>query len=146
MLLKTKLLDPDAKLPIYKTRGAVGADVSSIERVDLKSGEFKAIRTGLAVELPEGSEIEIRPRSGLAAKYGVTVLNSPGTIDSDYRGEIKVILINHGPQTFSVDPGDRIAQLVVRTVTNENQTVYTVVEELNETPRGENGLGSTGDS
>jgi dUTP pyrophosphatase len=142
-MLKIKLLDPAARIPMYGTEGALGADIASVERVDLKPGEFKTIRTGFAMELPKEWGMEIRPRSGMAAKHGVTVLNSPGTIDSDYRGEIKVILINHGPKTFSISPGDRIAQLLpIRSC----RAAFEVVPEINETLRGRGGLGSTGDN
>ena len=110
-----------AIIPEYKTSGAAGADVCAFlsEPVVIKSGEFAMIPTGLYFAIPEGYEIQVRPRSGLAAKNGVTVLNTPGTIDSDYRGEVKVILINHGKDAFTVNNGDRIAQLIVAPVTQE---------------------------
>lgn len=136
-----RILHPDAKVPEFKTEGASGADLRSVDRVDLKPGEFKAVGTGFSVALPTGYEFQIRPRSGLAVDHGVTVLNSPGTIDSDYRGEVKVILINHGPETFSINPGDRIAQMVLTRIAWPR---YEEVLDLNVTDRGEGGLGSTG--
>lgn len=132
-----------AIIPEYKTSGAAGADVCAFlsEPVAIKSGEFAMIPTGLSFAIPEGYEIQVRPRSGLAAKNGVTVLNTPGTIDSDYRGEVKVILINHGKDAFTVNNGDRIAQLIVAPVT---QGVFEKTDELDSTERGEGGFGSTG--
>ena len=132
-----------AIIPVYKTSGAAGADVCAFlsEPVVIKSGEFAMIPTGLSFAIPEGYEIQVRPRSGLAAKNGVTVLNTPGTIDSDYRGEVKVILINHGKDAFTVNNGDRIAQLIVAPVT---QGVFEKTDELDSTERGEGGFGSTG--
>lgn len=132
-----------AIIPEYKTSGAAGADVCAFlsEPVVIKSGEFSMIPTGLSFAIPEGYEIQVRPRSGLAAKNGVTVLNTPGTIDSDYRGEVKVILINHGKDAFTVNNGDRIAQLIVAPVT---QGVFEKTDELDSTERGEGGFGSTG--
>ena len=132
-----------AIIPEYKTSGAAGADVCAFlsEPVVIKTGEFAMIPTGLSFAIPEGYEIQVRPRSGLAAKNGVTVLNTPGTIDSDYRGEVKVILINHGKDAFTVNNGDRIAQLIVAPVT---QGVFEKTDELDSTERGEGGFGSTG--
>ena len=132
-----------AIIPEYKTSGAAGADVCAFlsEPVVIKSGEFAMIPTGLSFAIPEGYEIQVRPRSGLAAKNGVTVLNTPGTIDSDYRGEVKVILINHGKDAFTVNNGDRIAQLIVAPVT---QGIFEKADELDSTERGEGGFGSTG--
>lgn len=132
-----------AIIPEYKTSGAAGADVCAFlsESVVIKSGEFAMIPTGLSFAIPEGYEIQVRPRSGLAAKNGVTVLNTPGTIDSDYRGEVKVILINHGKYAFTVNNGDRIAQLIVAPVT---QGIFEKTDELDSTERGEGGFGSTG--
>lgn len=132
-----------AIVPSYKTQGAAGADISAFlsSPVLIKKGEVALIPTGLFFEIPEGYEIQVRPRSGLAAKNGVTVLNTPGTIDSDYRGEVKVILINLGLSDFTVNNGDRIAQIVVAPVT---QGDFQKVEKLSETDRGEGGFGSTG--
>src|SRR5690606_38455934 len=107
----------------------------------LKQGEWQLVPTGLAIALPEGFEAQIRPRSGLAAKHGVTVLNSPGTIDADYRGEIKVILINHGKEEFVITRGMRIAQMVIA---KHARAVWNELENLDETARGAGGFGSTG--
>ena len=139
--IRFKRLDPQATLPEYATPGAAGMDVRSSVEVGLGAGKWAAVSTGLSVEIPPGFEIQVRPRSGLAAKLGVTVLNAPGTIDSDYRGEIKVILINHGPSEFVVSKGDRIAQLVVSRVPS---VTIEDVDQLSETARGTGGLGSTG--
>jgi dUTP pyrophosphatase len=140
-LIKFVKLHPDAKPPIYQTDQSVGADLTSIEDYNLLTGEFKLIKTGIAVELPRAVEMQIRPRSGLAYKHGVTVLNAPGTIDSDYRGEIGVILINHGPEDFQINKGDRIAQAVLSKAVLAN---YKQVKELSSTERGAGGFGSTG--
>lgn len=130
-------------VPVYKTVGAAGADVCAFleKPVVIKKGSRAMIPTGLFCAIPEGYEIQVRPRSGLAAKNGVTVLNTPGTIDSDYRGEICIILINLGDEDFTVNNGDRIAQLVVAPVT---QGVFVPVKKLDETERGAGGFGSTG--
>ena len=132
-----------AVLPQYQTRGAAGADISAyLTRSEtLRPGEYKAIPTGLYMEIPEGYEVQVRPRSGLAFKHGVTVLNAPGTIDSDYRGEVKVILINHSDEPFVINNGDRIAQIVVAPV---SRLPFEEVRDLSETERGEGGFGSTG--
>lgn len=128
-------------LPAYATTGAAGMDVLSAENVTIKPGQRHAVATGLAVAIPLGFEIQVRPRSGLALKHGITVPNTPGTIDSDYRGELKVILINHGSDDFAIQRGDRVAQLVLAPVT---QAAWEEVEELDETTRGAGGFGSTG--
>lgn len=132
-----------AVVPSYKTAGAAGADVCALlgDKVVLKPGERTILPTGLFFEIPQGYEIQVRPRSGLAAKNGVTVLNTPGTIDSDYRGELKVILINLGDSDFEISSGDRIAQIVVAPVTLGN---FIQVESISETERGTGGFGSTG--
>jgi len=129
------------ELPAYATEGAAGMDVLAAEHVVLAPGARHAVATGLAVAIPHGFEIQVRPRSGIALKHGVTVPNTPGTIDSDYRGELKVIMINHGDAAFEIRRGDRIAQLVLAPVT---QASWLPVEELDETVRGEGGFGSTG--
>ena len=129
------------ELPGYATDGAAGMDVLSAEALTLAPGARHAVATGLALAIPVGFEVQVRPRSGLALKHGITVPNTPGTIDSDYRGELKVILINHGNEPFEVRRGDRIAQLVLAPVT---RAAWQVVEELDETARGEGGFGSTG--
>lgn len=128
-------------LPAYATTGAAGMDVVSAEDVTLAPGARHAVATGLALAIPEGFEIQVRPRSGLALKHGITVPNTPGTIDSDYRGELKVILINHGHEPFVMARGDRVAQLVLAPVV---QAVWDEVAELDATERGAGGFGSTG--
>lgn len=132
-----------AILPSYQTTGAAGADVCAClsDPIVLEPGSRAMVSTGLSFEIPCGYEIQVRPRSGLAAKNGVTVLNSPGTIDSDYRGEVKVILINLGNEPFTIAHGDRIAQLIVSPV---EQAQFHVVENLSSTERGQGGFGSTG--
>jgi dUTP pyrophosphatase len=132
-----------AHLPEYKTEGAAGADVCALSEhpVTIESGCTEIIHTGLSFEIPQGYEIQVRPRSGLAAKNSVTVLNTPGTIDSDYRGELMVILINLGKKPFVVNSGDRIAQIIVAPVTRGS---FTASDELGETARGTGGFGSTG--
>ncbi|MFN3230818.1 MAG: dUTP diphosphatase [Alphaproteobacteria bacterium] len=130
-------------LPDYQSDGAAGADLLAAGREDviLKPGARALIPTGIAIDLPEGFEAQVRPRSGLALKHGVTVLNAPGTIDSDYRGEVGVILINHGDAPFTIARGDRVAQLVIAPVVQAN---WTGVDQLSETGRGAGGFGSTG--
>jgi dUTPase len=131
------------ELPFYATPGSVGMDLlyAGYEEAVLKPFERRLLPTGIAIELPEGYEAQVRPRSGLAIKHGITVLNAPGTIDSDYRGEIKVILVNLGNEDFVVRRGDRVAQLVVAPVV---RVQWEEVEELTESLRGPNGFGSTG--
>ncbi|GAX87845.1 dUTP pyrophosphatase [Lebetimonas natsushimae] len=141
MVLKVKKLNKEAIIPAYQSEEAAGFDLHSIENVVIKPGERKLIGTGLAFEIEKGYEIQIRPRSGLAYKHGITVLNTPGTIDSDYRGEIKVLLINLGSENFEVKKGERIAQAVVAPVV---QAKFAEVEELSDTKRGGGGFGSTG--
>ncbi len=130
-------------LPKYQTALSAGMDLHANleESISLKNGERALIPTGLFIELPEGYEAQVRPRSGLALKHGITVLNSPGTIDADYRGEIKVLLINHGSETFEINDGERIAQLVVaqHAIVSWQET-----STLNNTERGEGGYGSSG--
>ena len=128
-------------LPAYATSGAAGMDVVSAEDVVIAPGARHAVATGLSVAIPQGYEIQVRPRSGLALKHGITVPNTPGTIDSDYRGELKVILINHGTKPFAVARGDRVAQLVLAPVV---QAAWDELAELDATERGEGGFGSTG--
>ena len=129
------------ELPRYATTGSAGMDVLSAEPLSLKPGQRHAVATGLALAIPAGFEIQVRPRSGLALKHGITVPNTPGTIDSDYRGELKIILINLGDESFAIERGDRIAQLVLAPVV---QAAWSEVEELDETTRGDGGFGSTG--
>ena len=132
-----------AVIPEYKTCGAAGADLCALleSPLTIPAGRSALVPTGLYFEIPEGYEVQVRPRSGLTAKNGVTVLNTPGTIDSDYRGEIKVILINLGQSDFTINSGDRIAQMIVAPVT---QASFTITESLSETERGAGGFGSTG--
>ena len=138
-----KKLDPAVKLPSYKTEGASGMDLMAFlkEPITIKPNTSSLIPTGLSIAFSEDFEIQIRPRSGLAAKNNIGVLNSPGTIDSDYRGEIKIILFNHGNENFSINNGDRIAQMILAPV------VKMELEEINDLPksiRGKGGFGSTG--
>ncbi|MDC3180135.1 dUTP diphosphatase [Candidatus Pelagibacter sp.] len=138
-----KKLEPSVKLPSYKTNGASGMDLMAFidKSIELKPGESCLVPTGLSVAFPEEYEIQIRPRSGLAAKNNISVLNTPGTIDSDYRGEIKVILFNHGNKNFKINNNDRIAQMILTPV------IKIDLEETNELPesiRGVGGFGSTG--
>lgn len=131
------------KEPLYGSSLASGADIKAniFEDIVIKPGETALIPTGIRLQIPEGYEGQIRPRSGLALKYAVTVLNTPGTIDSDYRGEIKIILINHGKTAYTVHDNDRIAQLVFSPV---NQAEFIQKKELTASDRGRNGFGSTG--
>lgn len=137
------VLKEGALLPEYQTSGSAGADLHAYlaEPVTLKPMERRLIPTGLFVELPAGYELQVRPRSGLALKHGVTVLNTPGTVDSDYRGELCVLLINFGSEPFTVQNGDRIAQAVVAQAV---QVSFVQTDALSETGRGVNGYGSTG--
>jgi len=128
-------------LPAYATEGAAGMDVVAAEDATLAPGERAAIATGFAIAIPPGFEVQVRPRSGLALKNGVTCLNTPGTIDSDYRGEVKVILVNLGSEPFSIARGDRIAQLVPAPV---QRATLREVDSLDDTARGAGGFGSTG--
>jgi dUTP pyrophosphatase len=128
-------------LPAYATQGAAGMDVVAAEDLTLAPGGRHAVATGFAIAIPEGYEVQVRPRSGLALKHGVTCLNTPGTIDSDYRGEVKVILANLGDAPFPIVRGDRIAQLVPAPVQRAD---LAEVESLDETARGAGGFGSTG--
>ena len=138
-----KRLSKNVDLPKYETIGSSGMDLSAnLETsINIEPGETALIPTGLSVSIPEDLEIQIRPRSGLASKKKITVLNSPGTIDSDYRGEIKVLLINHGKSIFTVEKGVRIAQMVICPIIKAS---LEEVEDLESTKRGEGGFGSTG--
>jgi dUTP pyrophosphatase len=131
--------------PRQQTAGAAGVDLPAAlgpdEELSIAPGAFAMVPTGFAIALPHGYEAQVRPRSGLAAKHGVTVLNAPGTVDADYRGEVKVVLINHGPAPFLVRRGDRIAQMVVAPVST---VAFFERETLDETERGDKGHGSTG--
>jgi dUTP pyrophosphatase len=141
--IRLKRLDHGAGLPLpsYATAHAAGLDVVSAEDVTLPPGARHAVATGFAIAIPEGYEVQVRPRSGLALKHGITCLNTPGTIDADYRGEVKVILANLGSEPFEVKRGERIAQLVPAAV---QRAAFAEVDELDETVRGVGGFGSTG--
>ncbi len=148
MKFELKVLNNGKDLPIpkYQTNQAAGMDIYSEnpekEEIRIPPSEYKLIPTGISIGLPEGYEAQIRPRSGLAAKHGITVLNTPGTIDSDYRGEISVILVNLGKNDFNVVRGMRIAQMIISPV---SQFKIDIVDELDTTSRGEKGFGSTGE-
>lgn len=131
----------DLPLPAYATAGAAGMDVVAAEALTLEPGARHAVATGFAIAIPDGFEVQVRPRSGLALKHGITCLNSPGTIDSDYRGEVKIILANLGDAPFAIARGDRIAQLVPAAV---QRATLNEVTSLDETERGMGGFGSTG--
>jgi dUTP pyrophosphatase len=131
----------DIPLPSYATDGAAGMDLRAAEETELPPGGRAAVRTGIYLEIPQGWEGQVRPRSGLALKHGVTLLNAPGTVDSDYRGEIKVILVNLGQETFSVKRGDRIAQMIF---SPHGRASLRETEEISDTERASGGFGSTG--
>jgi dUTP pyrophosphatase len=139
--LKIKKMNEDAIIPNFAHKGDAGMDLYSIEEVIIPPTESKLIKTGVSIALPKNTEAQIRPRSGLALKYSVTVLNTPGTIDEGYRGEIGIILINHGKEEFIVTKNMKIAQMVVKPIYDIN---ILEVNELNDTDRGEGGFGSTG--
>ena len=141
MTLKFKRIHPDAVLPAYAHPSDAGMDVRSVEDLAIAPGKRALVRTGLVMMLPPLYEAQVRPRSGLALKHGITVLNTPGTIDSGYRGEVGVVLINLGQEEFKVAKGDKIAQLVIAPVT---QPEVAEVFDVDETDRGEGGFGSTG--
>ena len=138
-------LDEGARLPVYGSDQAAGADLCAClgigNTMTIEPHKWAMVPTGIRIALPEGFEAQIRPRSGLAAKAGITVLNTPGTVDSDYRGEVKVILINHSDVGFVINDGDRIAQMVIA---KHETASFSVVQTLDETQRGEGGFGSTG--
>lgn len=142
--IKLKRLHPKAMMPTIATLNSAGADLHAVEDVDLQPGKPTLVGTGWAIELPlPHMYVQIVPRSGLALKHGVTVLNSPGTVDSDYRGPMGVILINHGTEVFSIKAGDRIAQMIVSTSLT-TRIPYIETTDLTDTERGEGGFGSTG--
>ncbi|WP_293395641.1 dUTP diphosphatase [Peptoclostridium sp.] len=141
MKLNIKRLSKDAIMPCYAHPGDAGLDVFSVEETLIKAGEAQLVGTGISIELPSGTEAQIRPRSGLALKHCITVLNTPGTIDEGYRGEIKVILINHGKDPFKVEKGMKIAQMVVQPVL---RVEVAETGELSQSRRGERGFGSSG--
>lgn len=138
--LKITLSD-GATAPFYATPGSAGLDIRSTKEVTLQPGERQLVPTGLKIAVPAGFEAQIRPRSGLALKQGISMVNTPGTIDSDYRGEVGVILINHGQEIVTLEKGERIAQMVICPV---EQVIIEVVESLDDTTRGTGGFGSTG--
>ena len=139
--VRVKRLSPDAKIPKAAMAGDVAFDLYSTIDYELRPGERFAVPTGIAVEIPSGYEGQVRPRSGLALKEGVTVLNTPGTIDSGYRGEVNIIMVNHNSESFKITKGMRICQLAIRPVTDVE---FVEVDELSDTERGEGGFGSTG--
>ena len=144
IVVRFRKTNPDVTLPEYETKGASGCDVRAFlpeGPLVIPSGEWRLVSTGLCPEIPLGYEIQVRPRSGLAFRNGVTCLNTPGTVDSDYRGEIKVNLINHSKTDFVVENGMRIAQFVIAKVENAS---FEVSDELSSSERGEGGFGSTG--
>jgi len=141
MLRIPTVVSPGTTPPKYQTSGAAGVDLTSTISYLLQPMERKLIPTGLKVAIPEGFEGQVRPRSGLALRHGISMVNSPGTIDSDYRGEVGVILINMGTEAFEIQPGDRIGQLVISPVVQAN---FDPVEDLDDTERGTGGFGSTG--
>jgi len=141
MILKVRKLDRTAILPQYAHEGDAGLDVFSNEDISIVPGESRLVHTGIAIELPPNTEAQVRPRSGLASKHQVTVLNAPGTIDAGYRGEVCVLMINHGKLAFRVEKGMRIAQVVVQPVL---RVQIAEVDELSDTKRGTGGFGSTG--
>ena len=144
IVVRFRKTNPDVTLPQYETKGASGCDVRAVlpeGPLVIPSGEWRLVSTGLCPEIPLGYEIQVRPRSGLAFRNGVTCLNTPGTVDSDYRGEIKVNLINHSKTDFVVENGMRIAQFVIAKVENAS---FEVSDELSSSERGEGGFGSTG--
>jgi dUTP pyrophosphatase len=134
-------LMPGAVLPAYQTPGSAGMDLVTTQSCELQPGERCALPTGIRIALPEGYEAQVRPRSGLAAKFGIGMVNTPGTIDSDYRGEIRVLLINHGQKSVKLEAGERVAQLVIAPVVRAS---WSISESLDETERGVGGFGSTG--
>ncbi len=139
--VRVKRLTPDAKIPKAAKAGDVAFDLYSVIDHEIKQGERYAVPTGIAVEIPPGYEGQVRPRSGLALKEGITVLNTPGTIDSGYRGEVKTIMINHSDVSFQITKGMRISQLAIRPVP---EVTFIEVDDLSDTDRGEGGFGSTG--
>lgn len=139
--IKVKLINSDAMLPLQANPGDAGLDLFSAEEKTLNPGEAELISTGIILELPQGTEAQVRPRSGLALKHSITVLNSPGTIDEGYRGEVKIILINHGKEVFKIEKKMRIAQMVIAPV---SRVKISLVEEISDSERGMRGFGSSG--
>ncbi len=141
MKIKIQKINNDAIVPHYIHKGDAGMDLYSVEEATLLAGERKLIGTGLKFEIPTGFELQVRPKSGLAANFGVTVLNTPGTVDCGYRGEVKVILFNSSKENYQVKKGEKIAQAVIAKV---EEAEIEEVKELSETTRGDGGFGSTG--
>lgn len=141
MKVRVKKIHKDAKIPNYAHQGDSGMDLYSVEEATIEPGERKMVGTGLQISLPKGFEAQVRPKSGLAANFGVTVLNTPGTIDSSYRGEIVIIVANLGKESFKVEKGKKIAQMVIARV---EEAEIKEVEELDDTARKDGGFGSTG--
>jgi len=141
MQLKVKKLNPAATLPSYAREGDAGLDLFAVTALVIEPGKSALVPTGIAIEIPRGTEAQVRPRSGLALKHALTVLNTPGTVDEGYRGEVGVILINHGSTAFTVDIGMKIAQMVI---SPRIEVSVAEVEELSDTERGSGGFGSTG--
>jgi len=141
MQLKIKKLKPEAILPSYAREGDAGLDLFAVTQIVIPAGKSALVPTGIAIELPPGTEAQVRPRSGLALKHALTVLNTPGTVDEGYRGEVGVILINHGASSFTVEAGMKVAQMVV---SPRIQVAVVEVAELSDTQRGAGGFGSTG--
>ena len=144
VIVKVQKITEGARLPVYGSSQAAGADLCAClgnDTLVIEPHKWAMVPTGIAIALPVGFEAQVRPRSGLAAKKGITVLNSPGTVDSDYRGEVRVILINHSDVPFVIKDGDRIAQMVIA---RHESASFEVVESLDETERGAGGFGSTG--
>lgn len=139
--LKVKKLSQTAKLPEYAHPGDAGMDLFSNEELMLKPGEYRVVKTGITIELPPSTEAQVRPRSGLAAKHGITVLNTPGTIDEGYRGEVGVILINHSKADFHITTGMKIAQMIIAPVVRAE---IEEIDQVSDTRRGDGGFGSTG--
>ncbi len=139
--LEVKKLHPDAQVPAYQSAGAAGADFVSVEALTIEPGTRAVVSTGLAFAIPQGYEVQVRARSGLAFKHGIMVVNAPGTIDSDYRGEIRIILHNLGTEAFEIKVGDRIAQMVLA---EHARAAFVLCDKLSDTERGAGGFGSTG--
>ena len=144
LAVRLRKIHPEARLPKYAHGPGedAGMDLHAVERVEIAAGEWAGVGTGLTIELPPGFEGQVRPRSGLAARHGLTLLNSPGTIDPGYRGEVRVLLINHGRERYTIERGDRIAQMVIA---DYAEVEWEVSEYLADSDRGAGGFGSTGD-
>lgn len=142
--VRIKLVHPMAQVPSFQTPGSAGMDLCSVQNIIIHPGNRVMVDTGIKIQLPIGYEAQIRPRSGLAIKHGITCINSPGTVDSDFTGNLMVLLINHSREMYQINVGDRIAQMVIAKYERPTFTVLTESEELEDTERGEGGFGSTG--